>query len=114
MKHAQRKAALRARDLVVVQLHGIDGPAAKFVVLRVRPEYRTQQNAGATSLGMCFHKLCWKDNFSGAFLAVIPSTLQNYYMGPTAEGAGSRDNIAGAYAASSSILMRRDFRNFRS
>ena len=54
MEHAQREAALRARDLVVIELHRIDGAAAEFVVLRVRAEDRTQQNAGAGSLGMCF------------------------------------------------------------
>ncbi len=39
------KAALRARHLVVIELHGIDGAAAEFVIARVRPEDRTQQHA---------------------------------------------------------------------
>lgn len=52
MKQAQRVAALRARDRVVIKLHRIDGAAAKFVVLRVRSEDRTQQNAGLRSLGV--------------------------------------------------------------
>ena len=57
MEHAQREAALRAGDLVVIELHGIDGPAAKFVVLRIRPEDRTQQDASATSLWVSFHMI---------------------------------------------------------
>jgi len=56
MEHAQREAALRAGDLVVIELHRIDGPAAKFVVLRIRTEDRTQQNASVTSLGVSFHR----------------------------------------------------------
>ena len=38
MKHAQRKTALRTRDLVVIKLHRVDGAAAEFVILRVRAE----------------------------------------------------------------------------
>ena len=49
-------AALRARDLVVIKLHRVDGAAAEFVVLRVRAENRSQKNAGARSLGMCFER----------------------------------------------------------
>ena len=45
MEHAQREAALGARDLIVIKLHRIDGAAAEFVVLRVRSEDRTQKNA---------------------------------------------------------------------
>jgi hypothetical protein len=33
MKHAQRKAALNARDLIVIELHRIDGAAAELVGL---------------------------------------------------------------------------------
>src|SRR5208282_4448307 len=55
MEHAQREAALGARDLVVIELHRIDGAAAKFVVLRIRPEDRTQQYASVTTLGVSFH-----------------------------------------------------------
>lgn len=50
MKHAQRKATLCARDLVVIKLHGINGAAAELVVLRVRAEDRAQQNAGLLAL----------------------------------------------------------------
>ena len=50
MEHAQRKAALLARDLVVIQLHGIDGAAAEFVILRIRSEDRTQQARAPASL----------------------------------------------------------------
>ncbi len=50
MKHAQREAALGARDLIVIKLHRIDGAAAEFVVLRVRAEDGAQQNAGVWSL----------------------------------------------------------------
>ena len=56
MKHAQRETALRARDLIVIKLHRIDGTAAKFVVLRIRPEDRTQKNASVTSFCMSFHR----------------------------------------------------------
>ena len=52
VEHAQREAALRARDLVVIQLHGIDGAAAEFVVLRVGAEDRAQKHAGLLALGM--------------------------------------------------------------
>src|SRR5208283_3987648 len=31
VEHAKREAALLTRDLVVIQLHGIDGAAAEFV-----------------------------------------------------------------------------------
>jgi hypothetical protein len=48
------ETALRARDLVVIELHRVDGAAAEFIVLRVRSEDRTQENSGAGSLGMCF------------------------------------------------------------
>src|SRR5450432_333791 len=54
MKHAQRETALRARDLVVIQLHRVDGAAAELVVLRVWPEDRTQQNARLRSFRMSF------------------------------------------------------------
>ena len=52
MEHAQRKAALLARDLVVIKLHGIDGAAAEFVVARVRAEDRAQQHARVSAFGM--------------------------------------------------------------
>ena len=52
VKHAQRETALRARDLVVIQLHRIDGAAAELVVARIGPEDRTQQNAGLGTFGM--------------------------------------------------------------
>ena len=52
MEHAQREAALLARDLVVIQLHGIDGAAAEFVVLRVRAEHGAQQHPRLSPFGM--------------------------------------------------------------
>ena len=52
MKHAQREAALGARDLIVISLHRIDGAASELVVLGIRPEERAQQNARLNSLGM--------------------------------------------------------------
>ncbi len=55
MEHAQRKAALRACDLIVIELHRIDGAAAELIVSRVRAEDRTQQDAGVCSLGMSFN-----------------------------------------------------------
>jgi len=86
MEHAQREAALRARDLVVIELHRIDGSAAKFVVLSIRPEDRTKQNASLTRLGVSFywtgfHRIrCLKDKYSAEHFAVIVVTLQNYYV----------------------------------
>jgi hypothetical protein len=50
MKHAQREAALRPRNLMVIKLHRVDGAAAELVVLRVRSENRAQQNAGLPAL----------------------------------------------------------------
>src|ERR1039458_4727434 len=55
MEHAQREAALRARDLVVIELHGIDGSASELIVLRIRPEDRGQQHSRVVSLRMNFH-----------------------------------------------------------
>jgi hypothetical protein len=52
MEHAQRKAALSAGNLVVVELHGIDGAAAIFVILCVRAENGTQQNSRLRPLWM--------------------------------------------------------------
>ena len=52
VKHAQRKAALGARDLVVIELHGVDGAAAELVILRVGTKYRRQQDARALALWM--------------------------------------------------------------
>src|SRR3954469_19634581 len=55
MEHAQREAALRPCDLIVVKLHRIDGAAAELVVSRVWAEDGTQQEAGLRSLGMFFN-----------------------------------------------------------
>jgi len=52
MEHTQRKTALGTRDLIVIKLHRVDGAAAELVILRVRSEDRTQQDAGLRSLGM--------------------------------------------------------------
>jgi hypothetical protein len=48
---------LRAGNLIVIKLHGIDGAAAKFIVLCIRPEDRTQQDARATSLWVGLHRM---------------------------------------------------------
>ena len=52
VEHAQRKAALLAGDLVVIKLHGIDGAAAEFVVLRVGSENRSEKNSCSNAFGM--------------------------------------------------------------
>ena len=52
VEHAQRKAVLRAGDLVVVQLHRIDGAAAEFIVLRVGAKSRREKNSSLNSLGV--------------------------------------------------------------
>jgi hypothetical protein len=83
MEHAQREAALRAGDLVVIELHGIDGPAAEFVVLRIGPEDRTQQDASATSLWVSFHMIHLHSvSLSRVLRGDLGYTLQNYYMRP--------------------------------
>jgi hypothetical protein len=51
VKHAQGKGALRTGHLVVVQLHGIRGPATELVVLRIGSEDRGQQNTRLRALG---------------------------------------------------------------
>ena len=50
MEHAQREGTLRARHLVVVELHRVDGAAAELVVLRVGAENGGQQNSGVGRL----------------------------------------------------------------
>src|SRR3989442_7602318 len=71
MEHAQREAALHAGDLIVIELHGIDGPAVEFVVLRVRPEDRAQQDASVTFLWMNTHRIPVGAYPSAEFFAVI-------------------------------------------
>ena len=44
MEHSQGESALSASHLIMVQLHGIDGAAAKFVVLRIRPKNGAQKH----------------------------------------------------------------------
>ena len=58
MEETRRKCALHARHLVVIKLHRIDGTAAKLVVLRVRTEHGTQEDAGVRAFGMGFHNCC--------------------------------------------------------
>ena len=48
------KLPLRARDLVVIKLHGVDGAAAEFIVLRVGSEDRTQQHTRRNTLSADF------------------------------------------------------------
>ena len=80
MEHAQREAALRAGDLVVIELHRIDGPAAEFVVLRIRPEDRTQQDASATSLYVSFHMILVYSLLLGKVLrSDLGHTFEDYY-----------------------------------
>ena len=50
--HAQREAALLTGDLVVVELHGIDGAAAESVVLGVGPEDGREKYASVSSFVM--------------------------------------------------------------
>ena len=45
MEHPQRERALRARHLIMVELHRVHSPAAVFVVLAVGPEDARQQNS---------------------------------------------------------------------
>src|SRR5271165_4664403 len=69
MKHAEREAALRARYLVVIELHGIDGAAAEFVIARVRTENRAQEHACLSSFRMRSNQvkgLCNHDSIVGA------------------------------------------------
>ena len=51
MKHAQGEAALLAGDLVVIQLHRIDGAATEFVVLRVGTETELNSTRALAPLG---------------------------------------------------------------
>ena len=55
VKHAQGEWTLLASDLVVIQLHGVDGAAAEPVVLRVGAENGGQQDAGLGTFGMGGH-----------------------------------------------------------
>ncbi len=52
MKHTQRETALRARDLVVIQLHGIDRPAPEWVILGIGTEDGAEKNPGLITFGM--------------------------------------------------------------
>src|SRR5581483_6592277 len=55
VEHPERKCPLSARHLVVIQLHGIDRPAAKLIILRVGAENRGQQDTGGGALRMHRH-----------------------------------------------------------
>ena len=55
VKHPRRKAALRSRNLIVEQLHRIDGPASEFVILRVGAKDRAEQHARRNTLSGNFH-----------------------------------------------------------
>ena len=52
VEHSERERSLLARHLIVVQLHGIDAPAAEFIVLRIRTEDAGQQHSRAITFGM--------------------------------------------------------------
>ena len=75
MEHAQREAALRARHLVVIQLHRVDGAAAELIVLRVGTEDRTQQNAGLSSLRMCCRKIALRYDAAGIDVQFLSSSV---------------------------------------
>ena len=62
VEHPQREGSLLARDLVLVELHRVDGPAAELVVLRVRAEDRGEQDACVNALGMLC--LCHRSSLS--------------------------------------------------
>ena len=64
VKHAQRKTSLLAGDLIVIQLHGVYGAAAEFVVARIRAEHRTEQDARVGAL-------CMRDDASAAELEIM-------------------------------------------
>ena len=52
VEHAQGERALRARDLVVVQLHRVDASAAERIVLGVGPKDTGQQHPCLVAQGM--------------------------------------------------------------
>ena len=49
MKHAQRERTLNPRYLIMIEFHGVDRPAAIFVVLCVRAKYRTEKDSSLCS-----------------------------------------------------------------
>jgi hypothetical protein len=51
VEHAQGEDVLHPRDLVVVELHGIDGAAAVLVVARVGAEHAREQDLRARAQG---------------------------------------------------------------
>ena len=71
------RSSLGARDLIVIKLHRIDGAAAKFVVLRVWTENRTQQDAGlrAFRMGGRIVLRYWKQHGSALILIIRFSPL---------------------------------------
>ena len=52
VEHPQGERTLRARDLVVIQLHRVHHPRAELVVLRVGAEHAAEQHAGAGAGGV--------------------------------------------------------------
>jgi hypothetical protein len=55
VKHAKRESALRTGHLIVIKLHGVNGAAAKFIVLRIRTKDRGKEDAGMRTLRMECH-----------------------------------------------------------
>ena len=57
VEHPQGEAALHPGDLVVVELHGIDRPAAIRIILRIGAEDAGEQYSGLGSQGMAWMRL---------------------------------------------------------
>src|SRR6185437_12679423 len=55
VEHTQGERALLTRDLVVVELHRIDGAAAEFIILGVGAKNGGQKNSRLRALGMRLH-----------------------------------------------------------
>ena len=69
----------------MIELHGIDGPAAEVIVSRKRPEDRGQQDASVRSLWVNFHMISVCSVPLGRVLrGDLGYTLQNYI--PISEG----------------------------
>jgi hypothetical protein len=49
VKHAQGESSLQARDLILIQFHGVDAAAAVLVIAGIRSEDARQQDAGFDS-----------------------------------------------------------------
>ena len=81
MEHAQGERALRARHLVVVQLHRVDGAAAEFIVLGVGSEDGREQNAGVRALRVSLHFELYVGKWIGRedWVGRLPYSLQCHH-----------------------------------